>query len=256
MNVAALQKTAIWKRSHYLDRMSLRDLVLAYFQHYTIQAYLVLALAAGIVTAAYPPALLPGLAAAAFAVIAYPAIWYALHRWVLHGKWMWRHKALAATWKRIHFDHHQDPNHLEILFGALSTTLPTIIALTVPVGYLLGGIGAAAAGLAAGLLMTCFYEFCHCIQHLGYKPKNKWLVAMKARHMAHHFHDETGNFGITSFAFDKWLGTFYERAERPAKSPSVFNLGYNDEIAEVYPHVRDLSGGVIATGHPRQRQNA
>ena len=65
--------------------------------------------------------------------------------------------------------------------------------------------------LCAGLLTTCFYEFCHCIQHLSYKPKNRMLAPMKARHMAHHFHDESGNFGITNFVWDKAFGTFYER---------------------------------------------
>jgi len=253
---AALTKPAIWNRSHYLDRMSLRELVVAYFQYYAIQAYLVLAVAAGVFAAYNPPALVPGIAAGAAAVIAYPAIWYALHRWVLHGKWMWRYKALAPAWKRIHYDHHQDPNHLEVLFGALYTTLPTIIMFTLPLGYVIGGVGGAAVALMMGLLTTCFYEFCHCIQHLSYKPKAEWLAKMKARHMAHHFHDETGNFGITSFVPDMLLGTFYERAERPTKSPSVFNLGYNEEVAATYPYVKALSGGIIATGHPRKRETA
>ena len=34
-----------WQRSHYLDRMSFGQLVGAYFQHYTIIAYLTLAAA-------------------------------------------------------------------------------------------------------------------------------------------------------------------------------------------------------------------
>ncbi len=253
MKAATLAKPAIWNRSHYLDRMTLRDLVIAYFQHYTIQAYLALAVVSAVVAAYNPPALWAGVVAAVFAVIAYPGFWYVLHRWVLHGKWMWRSKLLAPSWKRIHYDHHQDPNHLEILFGALHTTLPTLVVLTIPVGFALGGIGGAALAFGAGLLTTCFYEFCHCIQHLSYKPKAKWLAEMKARHMAHHFHDETGNFGITNFFWDKVAGTFYERSERKAKSPSVFNLGYTEEIAKTYPYVKDLSGGIIATGHPRQR---
>ena len=29
-----------WKRSHFLDRMTLKGLITAYFQHYTIIAYL------------------------------------------------------------------------------------------------------------------------------------------------------------------------------------------------------------------------
>jgi len=254
--VAILPKPGIWNRSHYLDRMNLRQLVVAYFQYYAIQAYLVLAVIAGVYAAYNPPSIGAGIFSALFAVVAYPLVWYTLHRWVLHGRWMWRYKMTAPTWKRIHYDHHQDPNHLEILFGALYTTLPPIAAFTIPIGYLIGGPGAAAIAFSAGLLTTCFYEFCHCIQHLSYKPKAEWLAKMKARHMAHHFHDETGNFGITNFAFDKAFGTFYERTDRPLKSPSVFNLGYSEEVALTYPYIKDLSGGIIATGHPRQRQNA
>ena len=77
-------------------------------------------------------------------------------------------------------------------------------------------------------------------------------ICMKARHMAHHFHDETGNFGITSFVWDKAFGTFYERPDRKVKSETVFNLGYTPETAKRYPWVAELSGGV-ATGHPTQR---
>ncbi len=68
------------------------------------------------------------------------------------------------------------------------------------------------------------------------------------------FHDEDGNFGITSYFWDRAFGTFYDRSkgDRPSKSPTVFNLGYTPEVAEIYPRVAELSGGV-ATGHPRQR---
>ncbi|KPF80410.1 fatty acid hydroxylase [alpha proteobacterium AAP81b] len=256
VNAAAPAKTGIWNRSHYLDRMTFGELVVAYFQHYAIQAYLVLAVASIVVAALYPPSWLGGIAAAAFSMFAYSVVWYALHRWVLHGRWMWKSKALAPAWKRIHYDHHQDPNHLEVLFGALYTTLPTLMIFAIPIGYAIDGIGGAATAFASALLMTCFYEFCHCIQHLAYKPRWKFLGEMKARHMAHHFHDETGNFGITSFVMDRALGTFYARAERPNKSPSVFNLGYSEEVARTYPYVKELSGGIIATGHPRKRQDA
>jgi sterol desaturase/sphingolipid hydroxylase (fatty acid hydroxylase superfamily) len=249
------KRPGIWSRDHFLDRMTLKDLVVAYFQYYAIQAYILLAVLAIAVAIWNPPSLLAGAVAAVFAVIAYPAIWYLLHRFVLHGQWMYKSPLTARTWKRIHYDHHQDPNHLEVLFGALYTTLPTIAIATIPVGYLIGGIGGAAVCFAAGLLTTCFYEFAHCIQHLSYKPKNPWLAEMKKRHMAHHFHDESGNFGITSFWPDRLLGTFYDREARPAKSATVFNLGYTDEVAEAYPWVSAMSGGV-AKGHPRKRAAA
>ena len=243
----------IWKRSHYLDRMTLKQLWVAFFQHGAIIAYILVAAIAIGMWFVRPAPLLATAASAGLAVLAYPLVWYALHRWVLHSNWMFKVPALASTWKRIHYDHHQDPNHLEILFGALHTTLPTIALVTLPIGYAIGGIGGAAAALAAGLITTCVYEFFHCIQHLGYKPKTKWVAEIKKRHMAHHFHDETGNFGITNYFWDRVLGTFYERPERPVKSPTVFNLGYTPEVAKVYPWVAELSGGV-ATGHPRRRE--
>ena len=241
-----------WKRSHYLDRMTLGQLVAAYFQHYTIVVYLLVAAACVVGWALWPAGLWQTASAIGVALVIYPLVWHLLHQYVLHGQWMYRIKWLSPTWKRIHYDHHQDPNHLEVLFGALYTTLPTIALVTIPVGYAIGGIGGAAWGFGAGLLTTCFYEFCHCIQHLAYKPRSPWLVEMKARHMEHHFHDEDGNFGITNFVWDKLFGTYYQRGERPEKSETVFNLGYTPQAAEKWPWVASMSGGV-AEGHPRQR---
>jgi sterol desaturase/sphingolipid hydroxylase (fatty acid hydroxylase superfamily) len=246
------QNGTFWTRSHYLDRMTFRELVVAYFQHYTIVAYLALtALSIGLFVW-HPAAPLPTVATVALILFAYPLIWYVLHRWVLHCHWMFKVPFLASTWKRIHYDHHVDPNHLEVLFGALYTTLPTLLVVAALPGYLIGGIGGAAAGFATGLLCTCFYEFFHCIQHLAYKPRIKWLATMKVRHVEHHFHNEDGNFGITNFVWDRLFGTLYSRADRPAKSPTVFNLGYTEEVAQRYPWVARLSGGV-AVGHPRRR---
>ena len=259
-------RPSFWRREHHLDRMSFRELVVAYFQYPAIIAYLALSVAALAFYAWRPAPLVPTLAAIAAATLAYPLFWYLIHRHILHSRWMWRHRALAGTWKRIHYDHHQDPNHLEVLFGALHTTLPTIALGVIPIGWAIGAawsgdpagaaaMGAAAIAFATGLLTTCFYEFVHCIQHLAYKPKSKRLAEMKKRHMAHHFHDENGNYGITTFFWDKAFGTWYDRPERPEKSPTVFNLGYDEEVAREYPWVKELSGGV-ATGHPRQRERS
>ena len=245
-------KPSFWRREHHLDRMDLRQLVVAYFQYPAVIAYLVGATAAAGVAIARPAGPIATIASIAAAILLYPLAWYLLHRFVLHSRWMFKIPMMAATWKRIHYDHHQDPNRLEILFGALHTTLPTIAAITMPIGYAFGGIGGAATALSAGLLMTCFYEFCHCIQHLAYSPKHPMLVKMKQRHMAHHFHDETGNFGITNFFWDRLFKTSYAKVSERKKSPTVFNLGYTPEVALKYPKVAELSGGV-ATGHPASR---
>ncbi|MEM7570257.1 MAG: sterol desaturase family protein [Pseudomonadota bacterium] len=238
-------KVGFWSnKSHYLNRMTFRQLVVAYFQYYAIQAYLVLA--AGSIYVAVSQSTAPWLEglSAAVAVVLYPLAWYTLHRFVLHGQYLFKSRLTAKVWKRIHFDHHQDPNHLEILFGALYTTLPTIALITLPTGYLINGLSGAASAFAAGLLTTCFYEFCHCIQHLSYTPKNKFIAEMKRLHMAHHFHDETGNFGITNFFWDKLFGTHYENVAGRSKSATVFNLGYDKKVAETYPWVANLSDGI------------
>ncbi|PZQ60850.1 MAG: fatty acid hydroxylase [Sphingomonas taxi] len=252
MRKTATTSGAFWTRSHHLDRMTFRELVVAYFRHYAIVTYLALTGAAIGLFVLHPATAPQTLATVALILFAYPLVWYVLHRWVLHCHWMFKVPALAAVWKRIHYDHHQDPNHLEVLFGALYTTLPTLLLVSALPGRLIGGVGGAAAGFATGLVCTAFYEFFHCIQHLAYKPRLKWLATMKVRHMEHHFHDENGNFGITNFAWDRLFGTLYTRADRPAKSPTVFNLGYTEQVAAIYPKVADLSGGV-ASGHPRRR---
>jgi len=231
-----------WKRSHYLDRMSFRELVVAYFQHYTIMTYLGLTALCLIVFALRPAGAWQTLAAIAAGIAIYPLAWHLLHQYVLH----------SPTWKRIHYDHHQDPNDLSVLFGALYTTLPTIALATIPIGWVIGGVGGAAAALATGLVTTCYYEFMHCIQHLAFKPKWSWVQHMKQRHMEHHFFDENGNYGITNYVWDRVLGTYYVKKDRPARSPTVFNLGYDEQVAERYPWVKELSGG-IASGHPRRR---
>lgn len=231
----------IWKRRHQLDRMTLSSLTVAFFQYHAVWTYLLLAAGSAALSGFWPSTLLQAGTAVLVAALIYPLIWYVLHRWVLHGRWMFKSPLTAQTWKRIHYDHHMDPNHLEVLFGALYTTLPTIALATVPIGWLIGGFGAAMAALAAGLLITCLYEFVHCVEHLPYKPKNRLLAVMKARHLAHHFHDENGNYGITNFTWDRLFGTLYERQDRPRKSSTVFNLGYDDTAARRYPWVEQLS---------------
>ena len=253
MKSAQTLRPSFWRREHHLDKMTFGELVVAYFQYPAIIAYLALSVVAIGFYAWRPAPLLPSLAAVAAASLVYPLFWYLIHRYILHSRWMFKVPFLASTWKRIHYDHHQDPNHLEVLFGALHTTLPTIALGVFPLGYFIGGFGGGMIALATGLITTCVYEFVHCIQHLAYKPKWALVAEMKKRHMAHHFHDEKGNYGITNYFWDRRLGTFYDRADRPEKSPTVFNLGYTPEVARRYPWVAELSGGV-ATGHPRKRQ--
>jgi sterol desaturase/sphingolipid hydroxylase (fatty acid hydroxylase superfamily) len=232
-------------RVHDLGRMTFRELVPAYFTYPAVIAYLVLGFG-GLAWAAWLGALAQpvrtGLAFAS-AILMYPVVWYVLHRFILHSRFLYRFPATARLWKRIHYDHHQDPNRLDVLFGSLTNTIPTILIATLPVGYLIGGWSAALTAAASGMLFTCVYEFCHCIQHLNFQPKHPWLKRIKKLHMAHHFHNENGNYGIISFWPDRLFGSHYEQMTEKPRSRTVYNLGYDDAEAARYPWVAALSQG-------------
>ena len=172
---------------------------------------------------------------------AYPFVEYGVHRFILHGRFLYRSPKTAALWKRIHYDHHQDPNDLRVLFGALSTTLPTIVIATLPIGFGVAGWVGMPLALATGLGCFMVYELCHCMQHLRVTPKNKFLRRIKRHHLLHHFHNEQGNFGITSQFCDRLFGSLYKSAEDVPLSQTVSNLGYAEEERYRYPWVANLS---------------
>lgn len=228
-------------RTHDLGKMTLPDLVKAYFLYPAVITYLALSAISIAVIGYTAQSIWPLIVAAGLSALVYPLVWYCLHRFVLHSRFLYKSPLTASTWKRIHYDHHQDPNDLRVLFGALYTTLPTIAGVTLPLGWLIGGLPGAAAAFASGLLTTCFYEYCHCVQHLKYLPKSRFLRQIKQLHMAHHFHNEHGNYGITNFVWDRLFGTLYKAPKDVARSPTVFNLGYDADQAERYPWVAKIS---------------
>jgi sterol desaturase/sphingolipid hydroxylase (fatty acid hydroxylase superfamily) len=252
--------SGLWDgRTHHLDKMTLNELVKAYFAFPAIQIYIVVsAISIGYLTTLTID-VWQLLLVAALSPFYYGLIWYGLHRYVLHGHWLYKSPLTAPVWKRIHFDHHQDPNNLGVLFGAPYTTLPTILIATIPYGWLLGGMAGAALAVTLGLLLTCFYEFCHCIEHLRYAPETPLIKRMKKLHLAHHFHSEKGNYGITDFSWDRVFQTFYPEPKSFPRSETVFNLGYDGEESIKYPWVAKLSGhepGTIPSRPPAYSSDA
>jgi sterol desaturase/sphingolipid hydroxylase (fatty acid hydroxylase superfamily) len=243
---------SLWNRTHNLDRMTLPELVRAFFTYPAVLTYLTLSAVSIALVFRWMESPLRLIPAAVIAIFVYPLVWYLLHRFVLHGRYLYKSRFTASGWKRIHFDHHQDPHNLRVLFGALYTTLPTIAVVTLPVGYLIAGPAGAATAFATGLLTTVFYEFCHCVQHLNFAPKSKFLQRIKRLHLQHHFYNEQGNYGITNYAWDKLLGTYYGTARERPKSATVFNLGYTEEEARRYPWVAAMSHGTRGDSNPRR----
>ena len=231
-----------WKSQNYLlNRMDFSDLWRAYVTYPAIQVYAALIVVCLAVGAANAPSLLRFAGAFAAGAFLFPFAWYLIHRFVLHGSWMYKSPYFAKLWKRVHYDHHLYPNDLSVLFGGLHTTLPTILLAAGPIGWLFGGWTYAMGAVAGTLVMTAITEFLHCGQHLAFEPKSKFWRVMKERHLAHHFHNETGNFGITEFVWDRIFGTFYRTANDAPRTRTARNLGYTDEMAAKYPWVRELT---------------
>lgn len=239
-----------WKAEEYLlNRMSFDDLVRAYVTYPGIQIYAVMITACLIVTALTMTAVLPVLLAFAVGALIFPISWYITHRFILHGSWMYKTPFLARFWKRVHYDHHRFPNDLSVLFGGLHTTVPPILLIAGPAGWLIGGLPGAAAAIAGMVVMTCYTEFLHAGQHLAFEPKSEFWKIIKKRHLAHHFHNESGNFGIAEFFWDRVFGTFYAEATDKPRSATARNLGYTDETAKKYPWVKEMTDA-----EPKEKQ--
>ena len=230
-------------RTNDLGRMTLGELVVAYATYPSVLLYAVLAIGCAAGSAALGAAREPVriVAAMGAAVVLFPILEYVVHRFILHNRALYKNPLTADIWKRIHYDHHQDPTRLDVLFGSPSNTLLAVFAPALPVGWLIGGWSGALAASAMALVLFAFYEFCHCVQHLNYTPKSAWLRSIKKHHMAHHFHNETGNFGITSNVVDRLVGTIYEDGAARPRSPHVYDLGYDAAEAARYPWVAERS---------------
>ena len=235
-----------YQEKYYLDRMVFRDLMWAYVTYPSIQIYFALLMGSiGLGFVIYPYAPVSEfrlLGSVVVTLLAYPFVEYTVHRFILHGRYLYRSPWTAALWKRIHYDHHQDPNDLSVLFGSATTTLPTIVVATVPIGLSLAGVAGVPLSFATGLACFMVYELCHCMQHLRINPKSKFLRRIKHHHVLHHFHNEQGNFGITSLICDRLFGSLYSSGEKVPASETVSNLGYQAEERLQYPWVAELSG--------------
>ena len=96
-------------RSFDLGKMSLPQLWIAYLTYPTILLYFALILAAAFGALHFSHSLWKTLIPVPVVIAVYPLAWYMIHRYILHGRWLYRNHWTAALWKRIHFDHHQDP---------------------------------------------------------------------------------------------------------------------------------------------------
>ncbi len=144
---------------------------------------------------ATPGATARWLGLATVSLLAWTALEYALHRWLLHR---------VPPFRRMHARHHEHP---AALIGTPTwITVPLFVALWLLLARE-ASVAAASAmvtGLMAGYL---FYVVFHDAVHHRRTRPGSWLHAAKLRHGQHHLPSVAGNFGVTSGLWDSVLGT-------------------------------------------------
>lgn len=182
------------------------------------------------------------LGAALLVAAAYPVVEFLLHRFVLHNRHLYRFPLTAKLWRRLHYQHHMSPSDLTVLFGAPSTTIPTVFFFSLPIGYFSFGLNGAAAAVATGFLILLVYEFFHCAAHLPVRFESGVMQRMRRHHALHHFHSENGNYGVVTDLADRVFATAYRSGAERVPSKTVRNLGYDKEEAQRYPWLMRLTG--------------
>lgn len=132
--------------------------------------------------------------------LAWTAIEYTLHRWVLHR---------LPPFRRWHEAHHASPTAYigtpTWLSGALFVAAWAALAAALP--------RATAAGLAAGSMIGYLvYAAIHDAVHHRRAAGGSWLHRAKLRHALHHRAGVHGPYGVSTLAWDHVFGTLPPRA--------------------------------------------
>jgi len=131
---------------------------------------------------------------------------YLTHRFVFHLKPP-KNPFLLKMLKRLHYDHHTDPNDLHLLFLPLWYSLPNLSVLAIIFYFIVGSWG-LTLGFASGLMMMLFlYEWKHYVAHRPIKPRTKFGKWVKKTHILHHFKNENFWYGVSTPFVDVLFGT-------------------------------------------------
>ena len=147
---------------------------------------------------------------------------YVSHRFLLHAPPR-PEPSLSRLQRRLHYDHHREPDALELLFVPLWFSLPSL-AVYAALYYLLSRSVPIVLALVLGNLISfLYYEWVHYIAHVPVTPRTPWGRWMKKYHLLHHYKNEGLWFGVTNPSLDLLFGT-YRQAALAGKSPTVRSI--------------------------------
>lgn len=132
---------------------------------------------------------------------------YMTHRFFFHLKAP-KNPLFLKFMKRIHYDHHSDPNDLKLLFLPLWYSLPNFFVLSLLFSLLTNNLDFTLAFGTGLMSMLLVYEWKHYVAHRPIKPKTKFGRWVKKVHILHHYKNENFWYGVSTPFADYLFGTF------------------------------------------------
>lgn len=131
---------------------------------------------------------------------------YGMHRFAFHAPPLpW--PMLRKLQHRLHYDHHVEPNRLDLLFLPLWFLVPNLAVATALVA-LIFGVQPSLSALFGMMLAILHYEWVHYVAHIPYQPRTRFGRWLKQYHLRHHFVSEKHWFGVSNPTLDSVFGTF------------------------------------------------
>lgn len=133
--------------------------------------------------------------ALAVGLLAWTALEYALHRWVLHR---------VPPFRRLHALHHEHP--VALIGTPTWLSAPLFLSLWAVLAH--EASAPTASGIATGLMVGYIaYGFVHNAVHHRLSRRGSWLHRAKERHARHHRAGSMTDFGVSTGLWDRVFGT-------------------------------------------------
>ncbi len=148
---------------------------------------------------------------------------YGTHRFLLHARPA-ANATICGLQRRLHYDHHLEPERLDLLFLPPWFLFPAL-ALFALIYAIIARDAAIVAGLACGnMIGLLYYEWVHYVAHVPLRPVTPYGRYIKKYHLWHHFKNERLWFGVTNPSLDVLSRTYVRvaDAERSTRTRTLF----------------------------------
>ena len=131
---------------------------------------------------------------------------YVMHRFAFHAPPA-RIAFVRRLQHRLHYDHHVEPDRLDLLFLPLWFLVPNL-AITAALVALSSDPPRPPRRCSASTAAILHYEWTHYVAHTPIRPLTPLGRWIKQYHLRHHYISEKLWFGVSNPSLDVVFGTF------------------------------------------------